>query len=161
MISHPMMTTRILIRRAAVIAAVTLSLALGALAVRAAADWTAASAPLTVKPESAASLTQKLADEQARSAALEQQLASLTGQTDSLTTALTSAGDRIASDAQTAKALRAKLAAAQKKLAALNRAAQRSGRNVSAPRKATSSTRPSSGGGGGDDGGEGGEPKDD
>ena len=46
MISHPTMTTRLLVRRIAIIAAVVLSLALAGLAVRAAAAWTAASAPL-------------------------------------------------------------------------------------------------------------------
>ena len=133
------LTLGMLLRRAAVIAAVVLSLSVGALAVRAAAAWTAASAPLTVAPVSAAALAQKLADEQDRSAALEQQLSALTAQTTELTAGLKAADERIASDAQTAKTLRDKLASARKKLLALNRAAaQRAAR--SAP--ATSAGRP-------------------
>ncbi|MEO8230064.1 MAG: hypothetical protein ABI628_09930 [Chloroflexota bacterium] len=136
------LTLGILLRRAAVIAAVVISLSVGALAVRAAAAWTAASAPLTVAPVSAAALVQKLADEQDRSAALEQQLSALSAQTTELTAALKAADERIASDAQTAKTLRDKLASARKKLLAMNRAAQRPARPAAA---ATSAGRPPAG----------------
>ncbi len=118
------LTVGMLVRRAMVIAAVVLSLSIGVLAVRAAAAWTAASAPLTVAPVSAMALAQKLADEQDRSAALEAQLTALINQTTELTAALKVADERIASDARTAKDLRAKLAAARKKLTALNGAAR-------------------------------------
>ncbi len=145
-----MIELRLLARRTMVVVAVVLSLAVGAMAVRAAAVWTEASAPLTVAPESVSSLTQRLADEQARSAALEEHLTALTAQTEELTAALKSATDRIAKDARTAKTLRDKLAAAKKKLAAMNRAAGRS-----SGKTATAATAPSGGGGeeGDDDGG--------
>jgi hypothetical protein len=114
---------RLLLRRGMVVSAVVLSLSVGSLAVRAAAVWTEAAAPLTVAPLPATALTQRLADEQARSSALTDQIAALTAQTAQLQTALSSANQRIVSDAKTAKILRDKLAAAKKKLAALNRRA--------------------------------------
>lgn len=132
------LTLGMLLRRAGIIAAVVLSLSVGALAVRAAAAWTAASAPLTIAPVSAAALAQKLADEQDRSAALEQQLSALTAQTSELTAALKAADERIASDAQTARTLRDKLASARKKLLAMNRDARQAA--TSAP--ARSPVRP-------------------
>ncbi len=120
----PRLTLATLVRRAAVIAVVAVSLSVGALAVRSAAAWTAASAPLTVAPVSAEALAQRLVDEMDRSVALEQQLAALTNQTNELTAALKAADERIATDARTAKELRVKLASARKKLMALNRAAR-------------------------------------
>jgi len=143
MISHPMMTTRILLRRAAIIAAVTLSLALGTLAVRAAAEWTAATAPLDLPPVSAKNLAQQLADEQSRSASLEAQLSALMNQSTDLTGALQAAKDRAALDAKTAASLQAQLAATKKKLAALERAA-RQRRAVSAPATHRATARPTS-----------------
>jgi septal ring factor EnvC (AmiA/AmiB activator) len=115
------MTTpiRVVVRRAMVIVAVVLSLTVGAMAVQAAAVWTESSAPLTVAPVSASTLVQRLSDEQARAAALEDQISALTEQTSQLTAALRTATDRIARDATTAKTLRDKLAAAKKKLSAL------------------------------------------
>lgn len=133
MISHNAMTTRMLLRRIAVISAVVVSLAVGGLAVRAAAAWTASSAPPTAAPLSAAQLSPQLADEQARVAALEQQLTILSDQTVQLSEALTTATDRMAIDAKNAKALRAKLLAAQRKLVALNRTAVRSASRAPAP----------------------------
>ena len=133
MISHDAMTTRMLLRRIAVISAVVVSLAVAGLAVRAAAAWTASSAAPTVAPLSATQLSRQLGDEQARSAALEQQLTVLSDQTVQLSEALASATDRMATDAKSARALRAKLLAAQRKLVALNRAAQRSASRAPAP----------------------------
>ena len=147
-----MTSIRVLARRAFVVAAVVLSLAVGAMAVRAAAVWTQASAPLTVAPESASALTQRLADEQTRSAALEQHLAELAAQTDQLSTALQSANDRIAADAKTAKTLKDKLAAAKKRLQAMNRA------TVQTPARAAAPAKSSGGGGGCGSSGGGGEP---
>jgi hypothetical protein len=143
MISHPLMRTRLLVRRAAVIAAATLSLAIGGLAVRAAADWTAATAPLDLPPVSAKDLTQQLADEQARSASLEAQLAGLMGQSTDLNAALQAARDRATLDAKTAASLQAQLAATKKKLAALERAA-RQARTASAPLTHQATPRPTS-----------------
>ena len=148
------LTVRMLLRRATIVAAVALTLSIGGLAVRAAAVWTAASAPLTVAPESATGLAQQLADEQARSAALEQQLTALADQTTDLTAALQTASERIASDAQTAKTLRDKLAAARKRLAAMVRATR-----PAATSPAAAPAR-SGGGGGGGEPGDSGEPGD-
>ncbi len=107
-------------RRLTVIVAVVLSLTVGTMAVEAAAVWTESSAPLTVAPVSASTLVQRLADEQARAAAVEAQMNALTDETARLTAALKEANLRIAQDARTAKALRDKLAAAKRKLSALN-----------------------------------------
>lgn len=119
-----MIPMQLVLRRAVVVAAVVLSLAVGVLAVRAAAAWTASSAPLTAAPVSAKTLALQLADEQARSAALEENLSALSVQTTDLATALQAARDQVANDAKTAKQLEAKLAAAKKKLMALNRSIQ-------------------------------------
>jgi septal ring factor EnvC (AmiA/AmiB activator) len=112
----------LLVRRTAVIVVVVFSLSVGALAVRSAAVWTAASAPLTVAPISAEALVLKLTDERDRSAALEQQLTALINRTNELSAALKAVDDRIATDARTARDLRDKLASARKKLQAMNRA---------------------------------------
>lgn len=118
-----MILVKLAIRRTLVIAAVVLSLAVGGLAVRAASAWTAASAPLDVPPVSAKTLSQQLVDEQNRSAQLEAQLTALLNQSNDLTDALQMARDRATADGKTAKNLQAQLAAAQKRLAALQRAA--------------------------------------
>lgn len=166
MISHPAMTTRLLLRRIAVIVAVVLSLALAGLAVRAAAAWTAASAPLDLPPVSAKTLAQQLSDEQARSASLEAQLSALMNQSTELTDALQMARDRATLDAKTAKDLQAQLEAAKKKLAAMQRAARmaRAARaaaaatHQAAPKPASHGSTGASGqAGGDDDGGEGGD----
>lgn len=150
---------KLAIRRTIVVAAVVLSLALGGVAVRAAAAWTAASAPLEAPPVSADTLGQQLADEQQRSAALEAQLAGLMNQSNDLSDALQAARDRATSDSRTAKSLQAQLAAAQKKLAALEQAArraaaQRAASSAATPRPtahATSGASGQGGEGGGDD----------
>ena len=165
MISHPTMTTRLLVRRIAIVAAVVLTLALAGLAVRAAAAWTAASAPLDLPPVSAKTLAQQLSDEQARSASLEAQLSALLNQSTDLTDALQMARDRATLDAKTAKDLQAQLAAAKKKLAAMQRAAQLARTHAAAPSTHQAVSKPASHGstgasgqaGGGDDGGEGGD----
>lgn len=119
-----MIPMQLVLRRAVVVAAVVLSLAVGVLAVRAAAAWTASSAPLTAAPVSAKTLALQLADEQARSVALEENLSALSSQTTDLAAALQAAQGQIANDAKTARQLEAKLAAAKKKLMALNRSIQ-------------------------------------
>ncbi len=110
---------RLFFRRLVILVSVLLSLTVGAMAVEAAAVWTESSAPLTVAPVSAASLVQRLTDEQSRAAALDAQINALTDQTAQLTAALKDANTRIAQDARTARTLRDKLAAAKKKLSAL------------------------------------------
>jgi peptidoglycan hydrolase CwlO-like protein len=134
-----MIPIQLVLRRAVVVAAVVLSLAVGVLAVRAAAIWTASAAPLTAAPVSAKTLAVQLADEQARSAALEENLSALSSQTNELAAALQAAQDQIVNDAKTARQLEAKLAAAKKKLMALNRSIQ-----LAADRSTTTAT--SSGG---------------
>jgi septal ring factor EnvC (AmiA/AmiB activator) len=115
-----MASLKLFFRRLVIVVAVVLSLTVGAMAVEAAAVWTESAAPLTVAPVSATKLVQRLTDEQGRTAALEDQINALTDQTTQLTAALRDANTRIAQDAKTAKTLRDKLAAAKKKLSALN-----------------------------------------
>jgi len=114
----------IALRRTLVTVGVAGSLIVGAVTVQAAAAWTASSAPLTAAPVSTADLITLLTDEQARTAALEQQIADLTARTTGLASALDSASKRVVTDSGTAKVLRAQLAAAQKKLAAVTQALQ-------------------------------------
>jgi Skp family chaperone for outer membrane proteins len=106
-----MISMKLVLRRAMVVMAVALSLAVGGLAVRAASAWTAAEAPLAAAPVSVKTLAQQLADEQARSATLESHLAALSGQSGDLSVALKAARARAAADAKAARILRDKLAA--------------------------------------------------
>lgn len=110
------------LRRTIVTAGVASSLVLGAVTVRAAAAWTASVAPLDAPPISATDISSRLADASAQSAALEQQIVDLTARTTELSQALAAADKRVGTDSTTAKTLRAQLAAAQKKLAALSKA---------------------------------------
>ena len=119
---------KLIARRTAVVLGVTASLLLGVVSIRAAAAWTAASAPLASVPVSVASLTDELAAEQARSAALQAQLDDLAGRSTELTGALEAAQGRMTTDAATAKDLRARLAAATKKLAALTQSLKQAAR---------------------------------
>jgi Skp family chaperone for outer membrane proteins len=109
-----MISMKLMLRRAIVVMAVALSLAVGGLAVRAASAWTASEAPLAAAPVSVKTLAQQLADEQARSAALEDHLTALTGQSGDLALALKAARDRAAGDAKAAQILQAKLAATKR-----------------------------------------------
>jgi chromosome segregation ATPase len=113
------------LRRGIVTAGVAGSLALGAVTVRAAAEWTAASAPLTVAPESVASLQARLAAEHERTLALQAQLEQLRTDAAGLSTALSAADGRIADDATLAASLKQRLAAAQTRLKALERSIAR------------------------------------
>jgi septal ring factor EnvC (AmiA/AmiB activator) len=133
------------LRRPLVILGVLLSLFLGAASIRAAAVWTAASAPLADRPPSVESLRSELATEQGRSRALQAHLDQLNSDSSDLLAALAAAGDRIAVDAIQAKELQDSLAAAKAKLAALEKsignaraAAGRSGA-VAAPTRSTGS----------------------
>jgi DNA repair exonuclease SbcCD ATPase subunit len=108
-------------RRSLVTFGVIGSLALGTLTIRAAAAWTAAEAPLVAPPVSIATLQAEVAAERERSAALEDNLASVAGRTAELTAALDTATARLAADQEAAEALRERLATAKTKLARLNR----------------------------------------
>lgn len=115
------MSVPIRLRRPLVVLGVLLSLLTGAATIQAAAAWTAASSPLAAKPPSVESLQNALATEQARSAALQDQLDELSAGSADLTTALEVARDRIASDTAHATELQASLEAARAKLAALEK----------------------------------------
>jgi TolA-binding protein len=114
------------IRRFLVVAGMVASIVLGALTVRAAAAWAATSAPLAA-PVSVTDVTAKLAQEQARSAALEQQIAELNARTAELSGALDAAQQQIASGTAAATSLQAKLTVAKHRLAALTKSLRASG----------------------------------
>jgi hypothetical protein len=110
------MTSPLLYRRSLVVLAVALALLAAVVTVRAAAAWTAASAPLELEPASVAELKAALATEQLRSRALEQQIDKLSTLSSDLSGALETARARIVSDGETAAGLSAELAAAAAKL---------------------------------------------
>ena len=112
-----MSTKHLALRRLATAVGVVAVLALGYGSIRAASAWTAASAPLTVAPVSVRTLQANLADEQARSEALTQQLQALDARSQDLETALSQAQERIDSDATHAGDLEQQLAEAKAKLA--------------------------------------------
>ena len=111
-----MHTPSVPIRRALTVVIAVTAIALGFAAIRAASAWTAEAAPLVASPASAISIEAKLADEQARSADLEDRLTSITNQTDDMAAALRAAQDRIAADAAHAEQLTADLTTANEKL---------------------------------------------
>ena len=114
------MTLRLALRRIAVTAGVAACLVLGAATIRAAAVWTAANAPLD-KPIPVQELTNDLATEQVRSVSLAARLDGVGAQTAAINEALGAAAAQVATDQETADDLKARLAAAQKKLKAVNR----------------------------------------
>lgn len=107
------------VRRLLTVAGVIAALILGFGSIRAAAMWTAASAPLTIAPVSVSTLQSRLTDEQTRSAALQQQLDALESQSTDLVSALQAADARIDADASRAKDLSAQLKTAKQRLAKL------------------------------------------
>lgn len=122
-----MISLRLIVRRAVVTAVVAGSLALGFTSIQAAAEWTAASAPLAAPPVSADSISAQLNAEQQRSSNLQGQLDAVTSQADQLAAALKTAGDQIASDARSAAGLRQRLAAAEKRLASSTNGSNQAG----------------------------------
>ena len=144
-------------RRALVAAGVAICIVGGALTTQAAAQWTALSAPLAPSV-SQAELAAQLANEQARAAALDAQVASLTAQSDQLAQALQAAQVQLGTDGKTAAGLRAKLKAAQTKLTAVQKALKVAAARAAAAAAAASRsaaapnpTPPPYDGGGGDD----------
>jgi chromosome segregation ATPase len=109
------------LRRSLVIVGVIASLAAGIVTAESAAEWTARSAPLAVAPESVQSLTARLAAEEARSTALQDELDALRTRATELSDALDVARGRIVSDSDTAAALRARLDGAKTRLVALEK----------------------------------------
>ena len=149
------MTIPVRIRQPLVVLGVVLSLFGGMATIRAAAAWTAASAPLTAKPASVESLQSALQAEQARSATLQTQLDELAAGSSDLTTALEDAKNRIATDATQAGDLQARLKAAKKKLAVLEQSIRQAqsttGRSSGAAATARPAATPPPHEGGGDD----------
>ena len=107
------------VRRLATIVAVIAALVVGYGSIRAAAAWTAASAPLSVAPVPVSALQDRLAVEQARSEDLRAQLETLTAQSTEMTAALEAAQSQIVTDTDHANALAKQLKDAKKKLAKL------------------------------------------
>lgn len=118
------------VRRLLTVIAVAGSLLLGFGAIRASAAWTAAAAPLTVAPVTVDALQARVAEESARSADLLDRLTALTAHADELSAALEAAQTRIGEDTSQATTLAKDLAAAKKKLAALEKSIQAASRAV-------------------------------
>lgn len=135
------------IRRSVTLAGAVAALILGFAAIQAAAAWSASAAPLAASPASAKSIEARLLDEQARSADLADQLTTITSQTDDMAAALTAAQERIVADGQHADKLAKDLAAATKKLKALEASVRRAAATrtttvVSTSARTSSSSRP-------------------
>lgn len=107
------------LRRLITVAGVIAALLLGYGSIRAAAAWTAASAPMSVAPVSISTLQERLSNEQARSADLESRLQDLTSQSTQMSAALEAAQARIVADLDNASAMTKDLKAAKQKLAKL------------------------------------------
>ena len=107
------------LRRLITAVGVIAALVLGFGSIKAAAAWTAASAPLSVAPVQVSSIQDRLEVEQGRSADMTAQLQSLAAQSIEMTAALEAAQARIALDADNANALSKELKAAKAKLAKL------------------------------------------
>ena len=90
-------------------------------AIRVAAAWTASGAPLEVSPIAPDVLRARLANEQDRSARLQDRLVTLTSHAQELESALMAAQARLDTDRINAQDLAAQLATAKQKLAALER----------------------------------------
>ena len=108
------------LRRSLVILATVASVFGGAVAIRAAAGWTASTAPLAA-PLDPAVLVARLQDEEAHADAIAQELAQVVDRSAELQDALTAAEAKAAADADSAAGLSARLAAAQKRLATLEK----------------------------------------
>ena len=139
------MTISMPLRRGLVALGVVGALAGGVATVRAAAEWTAQSAPLAVAPESAADLTTRLEAESARSAALEAELETLRARSADLADALDAATAQIGTDTATAQELRDRLAAAKRRLAALERLIARTRATATTTHRSQATAPPSSG----------------
>lgn len=106
------------LRRSLVVLATIASIFGGAVAIRAAAGWTASSAPLAA-PVDPTALVAKLQDEKARADAITEELSQVIERAAELQSALVAAKAKADSDAKAASGLAAQLAAAQERLATL------------------------------------------
>jgi chromosome segregation ATPase len=116
-----MTRTALVARRSTTLVAVILVVALGFLAIRVAAAWTASAAPLEVAPVSVETLQAQLDAERSHSAQLSSELHRLMSQSAELNAALEAAGTQIAKDADHADELSTDLATAKKKLRSLEK----------------------------------------
>ena len=149
-----MHTPSLPIRRTLTVVIAITAIVLGFAAIRAASAWTAEAAPLVASPASALSIESKLADEQARSADLQDRLTAITSQTDDMAAALQAAQDRIAADAAHAEQLTSDLATAKDKLKTLEATIKKASATVRARTVSTVvTTRVSSASAGHDDDG--------
>ncbi len=108
------------LRRALVATTVVGSLVVGVWSIQVAAALTVAAAPPPAPPVSINTIKDDLAAEQARSAALQEQLDELLGVSQSLSTILASTADQVSTDGLSAEQLRKRLTLAQKKLASVS-----------------------------------------
>lgn len=140
------------LRRLLVVAGVAICLVAGLVSIRIAADLAIAAAPPPAPPVSMQALQAALQAEQARAAALQGQLDDLLGATDELSTAIDSTDVRLTADGQSAKDLRARLKAAQARLALLTKLLKVASARLTAL-GAVGPTVPPGGGSGGGGGG--------
>lgn len=126
------MIRSLVLRRVLTIAGVIAVMAVGVGSIRAAAAWTASSAPLTVAPVALKDLESRLADERARSAALQSQLDAIDLRSRALGAALLQAQDRVVVDTGDADAISAQMAAASRKLAKVEAAIAKAERSLAA-----------------------------
>jgi len=108
------------LRRSIVILATVASIFGGAVAIRAAAGWVASSAPLAAPPDPA-TLVGQLRNEKARADAITEELSQVVDRATQLQDALAAAKAKAESDATAATTLAAQLAAAQQRLAVLEK----------------------------------------
>jgi hypothetical protein len=125
------------LRRSVIIVATMASLFVGAVAIRAAAGWTASVAPLEQPPDPAA-LVSQLKGDHARADAVADELSQVLGRADELHAALIAAQEKAAADALSAEDLARRLAEASQKLAMLQ------------SQMADAQSQPSAAGGGGE-----------
>ena len=140
-----MHTPSLPIRRTFTVVVAVAAIVLGFTAIRVASAWTADAAPLVASPASAASIESKLADEQARSADLQDRLTTIMTQTDDMAAALQAAQDRIAADSAHAEQLTSDLATANEKLKTLEATIKKASAAVRTRTVSTVSTATSAG----------------
>jgi chromosome segregation ATPase len=112
--------SRLALRRSLITLVTIVSVFGGAVAIRAAAGWTAGAAPLNQPPDAAA-LVGKLRDEKARADAMAAELHQVLDRSAQLQDALRLAQQMAVSEAASADQLAGQLAAAEARLAALQR----------------------------------------
>jgi septal ring factor EnvC (AmiA/AmiB activator) len=142
------MTNQPTIRRSIVAIGLLVTVLAAVATMRGAAMWAATSASLDAPPVAVADLQRALADEQARSAALTDELDQLQAAAAGMHDALSAAEGQMTTDQATADELRTSLEAAQLRLANVEKAlAAAKARLAAASKSGTTSAGGSSGGG--------------